>query len=469
MKSAPHQKQLQHLYWRAGFGPAPAQLRQAPGQLPKAVKQLFSLSETYTPLAVEVTDFTRPPRAQATPEDRRLLMRQARMELAKINTTWLKTMATTPAQLREKMAFFWHGHFACRTQRPNFALNQVNILRRHALGKFSDLLINISKDPAMLQFLNNQQNRKLQPNENFAREVLELFTIGRGHYTEQDIKNAARAFTGWGYDAAGNFVFREKQHDAGTKTFMGKTGNFTGEEILWIILENPHTAKFLTNKIYRFFVNENPEAALVAELSQKFYRSGYDIGDLMQTIFSADWFYSPANTGSRIKSPVELITGLQRSFAIDFQDPQALLVVQRALGQVLLNPPNVSGWAGGRNWIDSSSLMFRMKLPQVIFASAKLQISLKDDDIDMVPQLSQQERTFNRRIQASVNLQSFRELLAKVPPRDLVTQTAALLLQVPLNPVLATLLQPDTQGNIAEENINALALRLCSLPEYQLC
>lgn len=469
MKRNSHQKQLQHLFWRAGFGPAPDQLQPVPGSLNKVVKQLFRSSETYSPLVVELAAGTRPSRAQQTPEERRMKMRQDRMEMTKINTTWLKTMATSPAQLREKMAFFWHGHFACRTQRPPFALNQVNILRRHALGNFGDLLLAVSKDPAMLQFLNNQQNRKGQPNENFAREMLELFTIGRGHYTEQDIKNAARSFTGWGYNAAGDFTFREKLHDAGTKTFMGKTGNFSGEDILRIVLENPQTARFLTTKIYRFFVDENPDENIIQELSQQFYRSGYDISSLMHTIFSADWFYQPAHIGSRIKSPVELITGLQRAFAIDFQDPQALVVVQRALSQVLLYPPNVSGWAGSRNWIDSSSLMFRMKLPQAIFASAKLQVSLKDDNIDMSPQMSQQEWTFNRRIQAQINLQPFREVLAKVPDRELIDEVAALLLQMPLNPALAAQLEIETTGFTNDRRIDALALRLCSLPEYQLC
>ncbi|GEO03190.1 hypothetical protein AAE02nite_08540 [Adhaeribacter aerolatus] len=469
MKADTYQRQLQHLYWRTGFGPSPAQMQQAPGNLNKAVKGVFSQSVSYAPLPLTITDFSRLPKGQLSPEERRRQMQQARRELAKINTTWLQTMATSPAQLREKMAFFWHGHFACRTQRPEFALNQVNLLRQHALGKFSDLLMAVAKDPAMLQFLNNQQNRKLQPNENFARELLELFTLGRGHYSEEDIKNAARAFTGWGYDAEGMFVFRERQHDAGTKTFLGKIGNFTGEDILRIILDQPQTAKFLTTKIYRFFVNDTPDAAVIQQLSEQFYATDYDIQALLQKIFSTDWFYAPANIGTRIKSPVELLTGLQRAFAIQFQDAPGLLVVQRALGQVLLYPPNVGGWPGGRNWIDSSSLMFRMKLPQTIFAGASLNISLKDDDIDMLPQLSQQERTFNRRLRVNVNLQPFRELLAKVPPRAIVAQTAAFLLQVPLNAQLTTMLQNDTDEFTPENRLNALALRLSSLPEYQLC
>jgi len=469
MKAIPHQKELQHLYWRTGFGPKPEQIAQAPRQLQKEVKQVFASAEAFTPLQVQVTPYGADAKKELLANERKLLMQQARQELIKINTSWINRMAVSEAQLREKMTFFWHGHFACRTQRPDFALNQNNILRQHALGKFSDLLLAVSKDPAMLQFLNNQQNRKRHPNENFAREVLELFTMGRGHYTENDIKNAARAFTGWGYDAAGNFVFRQKAHDTGSKTFLGKTGNFTGEDILQIILDNPQTAAYITTKICRFFINEQPSPTITQELSRKFYQSGYDIEDLMYTLFRSDWAYAPENIGNRIKSPVELIVGLQRTFAIDFQDPQALIVLQRALGQVLLYPPNVSGWPGGINWIDSSSLILRMQLPQALFAAGKINISLKDDDIDMVPQLSLAERTFNRRINARVNMQAWQALLRDTPDKQLIQQTAAFLLQPGLHVHLAEKLQQETTDAARPNKINLLALRLCSLPEYQLC
>jgi len=174
---------------------------------------------------------------------------------------------------------------------PKFNRQLLNVIRKNALGNFKELLFEVSKSPAMLQFLNNQQNKKDHPNENFAREVMELFTMGRGNYTENDIKELARAFTGWGYDKEGNFTERPKQHDTGAKTFLGKTGNFTGDDVLNIILEQKATAKFITAKIYKFFVNENPDQNNINKLSEELYTSNYDLKKLMQNIFSSSWFY----------------------------------------------------------------------------------------------------------------------------------------------------------------------------------
>jgi uncharacterized protein (DUF1800 family) len=174
-----------------------------------------------------------------------------------LNTAWFKQLTDPQVVFREKMTFFWHDHFACRTRNAFLAQQQNNTLRTHALGKFGDLLVAVSKDPGMLQFLNNQQNRKDSPNENFAREVMELFTLGRGNYTEADIKNAARAFTGWAFNPlTGEFLFRTRQHDFGPKTFRGKSGNFSGEEIIQMILEDKQTASFITNKICSFFAGD---------------------------------------------------------------------------------------------------------------------------------------------------------------------------------------------------------------------
>lgn len=251
------------------------------------------------------------------------------------------------------------------------------------MGKFGDLLLAISKDHGMLQFLNNQQNRNNSPNENFAREVMELFTLGHGNYTEKDIKKAARAFTGWGVNLKGEFVFRTNQHDDGEKTFQGKTSNFKGEDIPKIILQNPKTSTFSCTKIYRFFVNENPDNQIIEQMAKRFRSTDYDIADLMEFTFKSDWFYLPENIGTRIKSPVELLVGLQRNFCINFQQKQSVLFVQKALGQILFYPPNVAGWAGGKSWIDSSTLMTRMKLPEIIFKDSEITFRPKDEgDVD---------------------------------------------------------------------------------------
>ncbi|RYY11496.1 MAG: DUF1800 domain-containing protein, partial [Cytophagaceae bacterium] len=349
------QQQLQHLYWRAGFGPRPEDI--AAGLSPaKALRQLLREAEKCVPIespafhyadplgavmavpptvaappAAKASDELSPmqPRAalvpagkfvapvlrrrDLTPEQRRLQNQGIREAFTNMSTAWMERLATGPGQLREKMALFWHGHFACRTRRPDDSLQLLNTIRAHALGKFPDLLLAVSREPAMLQFLNNQQNRKEHPNENFAREVMELFTLGRGNYSETDVKEAARAFTGWSYDGDNNFVFRPRQHDDGPKAFLGHRGNLGGEEVLTIIMQQPAAATFLVTKLYRFFVNDVPNPAHIEPLAAAFRKSHYDIADLAERIFSADWFYESANVGVRIKSPVELIAGLRRT------------------------------------------------------------------------------------------------------------------------------------------------------------
>jgi uncharacterized protein (DUF1800 family) len=204
-------------------------------------------------------------------------------------------MISDEAQLREKMTFFWTGIFATRNVVSRFNLQLLNIIKENALGSFGDLLLAVSQSPTMLQFLNNQQNKKDHPNENFAREVMELFTMGRENYTEKDIKEAARAFTGWSFTPEGNFIMRPRLHDFGSKTFLGKTGNFDGTEILKIILEQKATAKYIAKRIYQFFVNEKTDENLVNELAEKFYQSNYDIKTILNEIFTSKWFFDEKN------------------------------------------------------------------------------------------------------------------------------------------------------------------------------
>ncbi|RYU78754.1 DUF1800 domain-containing protein [Hymenobacter persicinus] len=481
------QQQLQHLYWRAGFGPRPADVAAGPSPR-KALRQLFRDSEKVDPLYSEQMHFAEtaavsPPtpapmateatagagaRAGLTAAQRKQQNQQIRAAFYSMNTGWLDRMATSPAQLREKLTFFWHGHFACRVRRPDAALQLNNTLRAGALGKFGDLLLAVSKQPAMLQFLNNQQNRKQHPNENFAREVMELFTIGRGHYSEQDVKEAARAFTGWGYNAGGQYVFREKQHDAGAKTFLGRTGNFGGEDILRIILEQPQTAEFLTTKFYRFFVNDTPDPAHVQPLARAFFQSGYDIRDLVERLFSAPWFYEAANVGTRIKSPIELLAGLRRTLGLELENQQPLIVFQKALGQTLFEPPNVAGWAGGRSWIDSSSLVLRLQLPQVLLKNAEFSIALKEDENDIAPSVSRADRTFRQQVKTRVQLTPISQLLAAAPPAAQAAQLSAFLLQAPIRPENLALIQQAAAAGPTDGRLRTMLTSMLSLPEYQL-
>ena len=387
----------QHFFWRAGFGPTASMLFQQ-GKFKASyyfetywklsqskVEPITVVKNVVDGLANGINNAAKANKDETPQKERReKIQQQNRDNLRGLNLLWLDEMVDSEAQLREKIALFWHGHFACRNLNSFFQQQLLHVIREGALGSFADLLEAVSKSPAMLAFLNNQQNRKQQPNENFAREVMELFTLGRGHYTEQDIKEAARAFTGWGFNADGEFVFRKNQHDFGSKTIFGKTGNFSGDDVLTMLIENKQTASYITSKLYRFLVNEEPNPEHVQWLATRFYNSGYQMKQLLQDIFTADWFYADNNQGTQVKSPVLLWVGMRRMLPMQLENPEIQMLLQRALGQILLYPPSVAGWPGGTNWIDSSSLLLRMRLPQLVALAEPFNINTKaDDDMQM--------------------------------------------------------------------------------------
>ena len=470
---------LQHLYWRAGFGPRPQEV--AAGLSPRrALRQLLHDSQTYEPLPSPLLagpEIDEKRRADLTPELRKARNQQRQQQFQQLSLSWMTRMAASPAQLREKMTLFWHGHFACRGNDAAAALSLNNTLRRLALDKFPDLLLAVSREPAMLQFLNNQQNKKAHPNENFARELMELFTLGRGHYTEPDVKEAARAFTGWAYNRGadgtdGGFVFRAREHDNGPKTFLGQTGSFGGEDVLRIILAQPAAATFLVTKIYRFFVNDAaaPDPARIAALAASFRASGYDLSRLLEDIFSADWFYDPANQGTHIKSPVELVAGLRRGLALRFEQELPLLNYQKALGQTLFQPPNVAGWPGGRNWIDSSSLLLRLQLPATLLQKAAFDVQLKEDENDLKPQMDAADRTqAAARLGTRLPLAPLQALLDLTPTDAQPLALSHFLLQSPIRPENLVLVQTAaSRETTPEARLRTTLLSLLSLPEYQL-
>ena len=272
-------------------------------------------------------------------------------------------MIATDSPMTERMTLFWHNHFTSQLPKvkwPSLMLQQNILLRHEALGNFATMLRAISKDPAMLIYLDNISNKKSHPNENFARELLELFTLGEGHYTEQDIKEAARAFTGWTVDRkSGKFRFNPRVHDFGKKTFLGRTGRFDGDDIIDIILEQNRTAEFITGKFYRAFVSPEIDEAEVARIAAVFRKSGYEIKALMYEILTTDALKREANRELLIKSPIELVVGTLRTFETPDTMGRYLFRVTRAMGQELFNPPNVKGWPGGKAWITTGSLVER--------------------------------------------------------------------------------------------------------------
>lgn len=470
--------------WRAGFGPSVEQLndltKATPKQLYKALQKASSRKPEFIDVADDflkglvmgVEEIGRQERKELTEEQRKQIQRKNREGIRSLNLNWLKVFVNTDAQLREKLAFFWHGHFACRNLNIFYQQGLLDVIRRNALGSFRDMLHEVSRSAAMLNFLNNQQNRKGHPNENFAREVMELFTLGRGNYTENDIKEAARAFTGWTSNLKGEFVFRRNQHDFGSKTVLGKTGNFGGEEVLDILLEQKQTANYLTRKIYSFFVNEEIDQEKVEWLANRFHQSDYNIGKLMEDIFTSDWFYNEKNIGNRIKSPIELIAGIQRMLPMVLQNEESLSVLQRILGQVLFYPPNVAGWPGGKTWIDSSSLMFRMRLPQLINDVDEFNFRAKDDDDQMMGRKNQDEdmRGIAKRsvIRADINWDIYSKFYASVLKEKLVEAISAnLLLRKP--EVSAATINRNADSGSRNSFIRSATLQIMSTPEYQLC
>jgi len=223
-------------------------------------------------LSMGVDEIGKQERRQLSDDEKKQVREKSKENIKNLNLTWLDQMINSPQQLREKMSLFWHGHFASRNLNILYQQQLLDIIRSNALGNFGELLTEVSKSAAMINFLNNNQNRKDHPNENFAREVMELFTLGRGNYTENDVKEAARAFTGWGATIGGEFVFRKFQHDAGNKTVLGKSGNLQGEDVLNILIEQKQTAVFITRKIYRFFVNEQVDDAKLNWLADRLQR-----------------------------------------------------------------------------------------------------------------------------------------------------------------------------------------------------
>jgi uncharacterized protein (DUF1800 family) len=489
-----NQLKNQHLFSRAGFGVAAENLKDLAAVSPKkmfaALEKASNKKPEYFDVAdnsikgifMGISDVAKMEELRKNGLDnnaRKQIRQQSREDLKSLNLKWLDEMVNTDAQLREKMALFWHGHFACRDVNIFFQQLMLDDIRSNALGNFGDLLKAVSKSASMLGFLNNQQNKKKHPNENFAREVMELFTMGRGNYTENDIKEAARAFTGWSFNLKGEFVLRRFQHDDGKKTILGKTGNFNGDDVLNILLEQKQTAKYITKKIYKFFVNENDvDKSKIDWLADRFYQSSYDISQLMNDIFTSDWFYDEKNIGANIKSPIELLVGIRRLLPMEIETAQLQLLFQRALGQVLFYPPNVAGWPGGKNWIDSSSLMLRLRIPQLIKDDDTFQLSVKTDDDQ---QMGMKENDLKKKagmnaiakngfqVRANVDWTKYAQQFDGVGREHLYDVIESVVLQTKPGSVNESAVKGVIDSSSRENYIKTTTIALMSTPEFQLC
>ena len=305
-------------------------------------------------------------RAMSEQERRRWRQQRRREDQQRFNRVrnwWMDRMLMTRRPLEEKMTLFWHGHFTTgyrEVRRSFLILKQNKLLRQQATANFAELLHDVSKDPAMLLYLNNNQNRKGRANENYAREVMELFSLGVGNYTEKDIQEAARAFTGWQINRqTGEFWFNTRQHDFGIKTFLGKTGRLGGEDVLDQILAHPACGPYIARQIFSFFAYGNPDDELVNELGAYFKSVNYEIKPVLRKIFKSKAFYSDKAKGTRVKSPLLLMISTVRMLGMNPPPSALLLGVTARLGQNLLQPPNVKGWEGGLAWITTATMLDR--------------------------------------------------------------------------------------------------------------
>ena len=465
--------EARHLLARTGFGPTDAEIR---GYAALTREQGVNLvlrdvrSEAVTPpppFTLETTALRYPRADNVTPEERKAFQQQLVRQGLELRAWWMHEMLVTPSPITERMTLFWHNHFVSSQQKVRFArlmYQQNATLRAHALGRFGDLLHAASKDPAMLIYLDTAQSRKGQPNENFAREVMELFTLGEGRYTEADVKDAARAFTGWSLDRdTGRYLFRPGIHDVGTKTVLGKSGRFDGDGVLDLILEQPQTAEFITAKLWREFVSAEPDPAEVRRIAKAFRNRDYDIKVALRLLLLTDAFWDPANRGTMVKSPVELVVGTLRQLDVAPSGAIPFVAVAAGMGQNLFSPPNVKGWPGGEQWIDSNSLLARKqfldRLARMDDAPAAMMATLPSNGDDAM-----RVERFLRAVDRGVRDVQFdaARWIARQPGDSEVAKmrsAQALLLAVP--PVIADAPAPET---------DALAFVRATLldPAYQL-
>lgn len=378
-----NREKARHLLNRAGFGVPQEVLDRLEGMGPhKAVDYLLNFETLEEPNAEP--DFLIDPSgylpaksalAAMDPETRKGTMRDLRkierQAVKELQAWWLERMLRTRAPLREKMTLFWHGHFATSAQKvywsgANYRLNST--FRENATGNFKDLTRTVGQSTAMLRYLDNVNNKKARPNENWARELMELFTLGQGNYTEDDIKESARAFTGWS-TAGKRFRYNIRVHDFGEKSFFQKKGDFDGWDIIDIIFEHPAAAEFIAGKLWRFFASESEDQQITRELAQTLRHHKYKVKPLLRKMFLSQAFYSPEIIGTQIKSPIQFVVQLVHHLGIENPPHNLLTRFAGQLGQRLFYPPNVKGWDGGKAWINANTLLTRYNMPMFLMTA----------------------------------------------------------------------------------------------------
>ena len=474
-----------HLLNRAAFGGPPAEMeRLADLGLERAVSQLVDFDR--------ITDATPDPEwakpnpkrgeemlamRRASEEERRLKLREEqrlqRARVTELRGWWLQRMAKGPRPLQEKMALFWHGHFATSVEKVRDAYllwRQNELFRRLAVGNWRELLVEVGRDPAMMIYLDQAQSRKQHPNENFAREVLELFALGEGHYTEKDIAEGARALTGWSLDQTRQrFEFRPFFHDDGVKTIFGKTGNFDGEDFLAAVADHPQTGRFMAAKLWNYFAGETPSEPLADALADVFHKNGRCFKPLLQAMFRSEEFYAPHLLRNQVKSPVQWLVGTVRMLECEL--PPALMCwgLTRNLGQDLFAPPNVKGWDGGLSWITTNNLLTRYNEAAALVQGDPGMVA----GVNLAPNPNVERRIatrMNRERPQPVDVEKIFSLTERTDKRTLIASLERRLLQSSLKEKQKAALREylDSQGELDANDIRGAIRLVMSTPEYQL-
>ena len=441
-----------HLLNRAAFGGSPDEIKALHAKgLGEAVKSLLQSGEEDLFPAPDIKPMKKMrglKDASMTPEERFALQKaintRAREDAQEARMWWIHRMAETPFPAREKCVLFWHGHWATRLQKgkdPFLILQQNQTLRACAFGPFDRFAKEMSKDPAMIRYLDLHSNKAGNPNENFARELMELFTLGEGHYTEGDIQESARAFTGYRINPeTGAFSFSRKNHDSGTKNILGSTGPFDGDQTIDLIVSQPRCAEFISAKIWNFHAGEAPSPAWNQVLASEYRKSGLRTVDLLEKIFSCREFYSAKYRRRQIKGPVQWLVQTCKILERPMPDPKVINSTLQQLGQVPFAPPNVKGWDGGRAWISSSTLLLRYNIAGVLVRGGD---SSAPDIEKIVP--------------------------AGIPPEEACELLAARLFQAPMTPALhARTIEFLKGSNGSPAARRDLLHLLLSTPEFQL-
>ncbi len=472
-----------HLLNRAGFGGAPAEIEALEKLgLNGAVERLVDYEKIPDPTPEPVWAKPDPERVQkfqelkkGNAEQKKKIVNEERktqrQRIVEMRGAWLARMARGPRPLQEKLTLFWHGHFATSVQKVKDSYLmwlQLDTLRRHASGNWQQMLIAVTRDPAMLIWLDQAQSKREHPNENYAREVMELFALGEGHYTEKDITEAARAFTGLAFDRVRQESdFRSRNHDDGAKTVLGKTGNFSWTDVLKIIVEQPQAARFISAKLWTFFASENPPDELVAALAEVFRKNGNNFKPLLRAMFRSGEFYADTVVRQQVKSPVQWLVGSARMLERDLPPPVVASTLIASLGQDLLAPPNVKGWDGGISWITTNNLLARY--------NAAEKLVLGDNQLNIAPDkklLKAAAQRFNR-MQGRGTPVDVAKILTPAERKDKAALIPALerrLLQGKLKPKQEQTLREylDSQGTLDDNDILETIRLLMSTPEYQL-